>query len=40
MKSGEIKVTAYSATRIQFEGESCILAVSEDLPQFGPHQSN
>jgi PAS domain S-box-containing protein len=32
-KSGEIKITAYSADRIQFEGESCILAVSEDLPQ-------
>jgi PAS domain S-box-containing protein len=39
-KSGEIKVTAYSADRIQFEGQSCILAVSEDVPQFDPHQSN
>lgn len=39
-KSGEIKVTAYSADRIQFEGESCILAVSEDLPQIDPHKSN
>lgn len=33
-KSGEIKVTAYSADRIQFEGQSCILAVSEDLPEY------
>jgi PAS domain S-box-containing protein len=40
MKSGEIKVTAYSADRIQFEGESCILAVSEDLPEMNPHTSN
>jgi PAS domain S-box-containing protein len=40
MKSGEIKVTAYSADRIQFEGQSCILAVSEDLPQVDPHKSN
>jgi hypothetical protein len=40
MKSGEIKVTAYSADRIQFEGESCILAVSEDLPEIDPHTSN
>ena len=39
-KSGEIKVTAYSADRIQFEGESCILAVSEDVPQVDPHKSN
>jgi len=29
----EIKVTAYSADRIQFDGQSCILAVSEDLPE-------
>jgi PAS domain S-box-containing protein len=39
-KSGEIKVTAYSADRIQFEGESCILAVSEDVPRVDPHKSN
>jgi PAS domain S-box-containing protein len=31
-KSGEVKVTAYSADKIQFDGQSCILAVSEDLP--------
>ena len=31
-KSGEIKTTAYSADKIQFDGHSCILAVSEDLP--------
>jgi PAS domain S-box-containing protein len=31
-KSGEIKTTAYSADKIQFDGQSCILAVSEDLP--------
>ena len=39
-KSGQIKLTAYSASRIQFEGESCILAVSEDVEQFDPHKSN
>jgi hypothetical protein len=33
-------VTAYSADRIQFEGEPCILAVSEDLPEIDPHKSN
>ena len=32
-KSVEVKLTAYSADRIQFDGQSCILAVSEDLPQ-------
>jgi PAS domain S-box-containing protein len=40
VKSGEIKVTAYSADRIQFEGQSCILAVSEDLPQADTHKTN
>ncbi len=40
MKSGEIKVTAYSADRIQFEGEPCILAVSEDLPEIDPRKNN
>ena len=40
MKSGEIRVTAYSADRIQFEGQSCILAVSEDLLQVDPQKSN
>jgi len=39
-KSGEIKITAYSADKIQFEGQSCILAVSEDLPQIDPHKRN
>ncbi len=40
MKSGEIRVTAYSADRIQFEGQSCILAVSEDLLQVDRQKSN
>jgi PAS domain S-box-containing protein len=31
-KSGEVKNIAYSADKIQFDGQSCILAVSEDLP--------
>jgi len=31
-KSGELKTTAYSVDKIQFDGQSCILAVSEDLP--------
>jgi PAS domain S-box-containing protein len=39
-KSGEIKTTAYSADKIQFDGQSCVLAVSEDLPDFEPHSSN
>lgn len=32
-KSGEIKLTVYSADKIQFEGQTCILAVSGDLLQ-------
>jgi PAS domain S-box-containing protein len=31
-KSGEIKVTAYSADKIEFDGQPCLLVVSEDLP--------
>jgi PAS domain S-box-containing protein len=31
-KSGEVKVTAYSADKIQFDGQTCLLVVSEDLP--------
>jgi len=39
-KSGEIKLTAYSADRIQFDGQSCILAVSEDLPDYDQRTVN
>ncbi|HEY2040573.1 MAG TPA: PAS domain S-box protein [Edaphobacter sp.] len=39
-KSGEIKLTAYSADRIRFEGQSCILAVSEDVVTHDPKRSN
>jgi len=35
-KSGEIKLTAYSADRIQFEGQNCILALSEDVSRYDP----
>ena len=39
-KSGEIKLTTYSADRIQFDGQSCILAVSEDLTEYDQHKAN
>jgi PAS domain S-box-containing protein len=39
-KSGEIKLTTYSADRIQFDGQSCILAVSEDLPEYDQRKVN
>ena len=39
-KSGEIKLTAYSADRIQFDGQPCILAVSEDLPEYDQRKAN
>lgn len=39
-KSGKIKVTAYSADRIHFDGQSCILAVSEDLPKYDQEKLN
>jgi hypothetical protein len=39
-KSGEMKLTAYSAERIYFAGQSCILAVSEDLPELEKRKAN
>ena len=39
-KSGEVKLTAYSADRIQFDGQACILAVSEDVVTHDPRGSN
>jgi PAS domain S-box-containing protein len=39
-KSGEIKVTAYSADRIEFDGQKCILALSEDVVTHDPKGSN
>src|SRR6201993_42785 len=39
-KSGEVKLTAYSADRIQFDGQTCILAVSEDLPEYDKERVN
>jgi len=39
-KSGEIKTTAYSADKFQFDGQSCVLAVSEDLPEYEQPLSN
>jgi PAS domain S-box-containing protein len=39
-KSGEIKTTAYSADKIQFDGQSCVLAISEDLPEYEQRLTN
>ena len=39
-KSGEIKLTSYSAERIQFDGQSCIFAVSEDILTPDPGKFN
>jgi PAS domain S-box-containing protein len=39
-KSGEIKLTAYSADRIEFDGQKCILALSEDVVTHDPKDSN
>ena len=39
-KSGEIKLTAYSAEKIQFDGQPCILAVSQDVLTYDPNLSN
>jgi PAS domain S-box-containing protein len=39
-KSGQVKTTTYSAEKIQFDGQACILLVSEDLPNAEHHSSN
>lgn len=39
-KSGEVKLTAYSADRIEFDGQACILAVSEDVVIHDPRRSH
>jgi PAS domain S-box-containing protein len=39
-KSGEVKLTAYSADRIHFDGQPCVLAVSEDLPELDSRKTN
>jgi PAS domain S-box-containing protein len=39
-KSGEIKITTVCADQIQFDGQPCILAVSEDLPQYSQQLTN
>jgi PAS domain S-box-containing protein len=39
-KSGEVKLTAYSADRIHFAGQPCVLAVSEDIPEFDQRRVN
>lgn len=39
-KSGELKLTAYSASRIRFDGKVCILAVSADIPQMEASEIN
>lgn len=39
-KSGEVKLTAYSADRIQFDGQPCVLAVSEDVVMHDPKHNN
>ncbi len=39
-KSGDIKLTAYSADRIHFDGLECILAVSEDVSQYERQRTN
>jgi PAS domain S-box-containing protein len=39
-KSGDIKITTVCADRIQFDGQACVLAVSEDLPQYDRHLTN
>ncbi len=39
-KSGEIKFTVYSADRIHFDGQPCVLAVPEDLPELDSRKAN
>jgi len=40
VKSGEVKLTLYSADLIQFDGQACILAVTADATEHRPSLSN
>ena len=39
-KSGEAKLTAYSADRIRFDGQPCVLAVLEEVPEFDQREAH
>jgi PAS domain S-box-containing protein len=39
-KSGQVKLTAYSADRIEFDDQTCVLAVSADLPAYDAKSTN
>jgi PAS domain S-box-containing protein len=39
-KSGDLKLTTYSADKIHFDGQDCVLAVSEDMPKYERQQIN
>jgi len=39
-KTGQIKIAAYSADAIEFNGQECILAVCEDVLQYDPRMAN
>lgn len=39
-KSGEIKLTTYSADSVQFDGQPCILGISEDVKEAGLRHLN
>ena len=39
-KSGDLKLTTYSADRIHFDGQECVLAISEDFPLYEPQKAN
>ena len=39
-KAGELKLTTYSADRIHYDGQDCVLAISEDVPLYEPQKAN
>jgi len=39
-KSGEIKLSVYSADKVQFDGQECILVASDDILQYDPRKAN
>jgi PAS domain S-box-containing protein len=38
-KTGDLKITTYSAESIQLDGQACLLIVSEDTPQSALHRA-
>ena len=39
-RSGDLRLTTFSANKIHYDGQDCILAISEDVPLYEPQEAN